>query len=210
MKKSFLLLFFTIAYFWTVQASTVKISGSAPQYAGLILEFQRICNPITLNNQTLGSCHVGVDGRFNIEFELDSVSRISIPLGANNGFFFAEPGKSYLLRLPPLRKKTLQERRSPFFRPTTLLLEIQNPEAGPLNDQIAQLDSIFYSSLQKNLRAIFMQHSRIQAEKIKQMLDQSGQDCTLPGNTVKITLSACFRHRTTGKTFGCFCHSNRL
>lgn len=179
MKKSFLLLFL-VGYFWIAQASTVRIYGSAPQYAGLVLEFQRISNPITLNSQTLGSCLVDATGQFNLEFELDSVSRIIVPLEANNGVFFAEPGKSYQLRLPTLRKKTFQEKRSPFFRPTTFLLKIQNQEAGPLNNQIAQLDSIFYSSLQKNLNAIFMQHSRIQAENIKQMLDRSGQDCTLP------------------------------
>ncbi|MDP4185877.1 MAG: hypothetical protein Q8862_12055, partial [Bacteroidota bacterium] len=179
MKRFFLLLMLTGLYAGA-GASKVKVQGVAPEYAGTKLEFQYIDNPITQHYRTIATCLVSASGNFETEFEADSTLLINISLDANNGFFYAEPGKTYQILLPPLRKKTIREQRSPFFRPSLVHLNILHSDSLELNNLIATLDSTFSSSLQKNLNAIFQNHSRVHAQMIDSLIDHIGRSNTTP------------------------------
>ncbi|MDP4183886.1 MAG: TlpA disulfide reductase family protein, partial [Bacteroidota bacterium] len=137
-------------------------------------------NPITQHYRTIATCLVSASGNFETEFEADSTLLINISLDANNGFFYAEPGKTYQILLPPLRKKTIREQRSPFFRQSLVHLNILHSDSLELNNLIAILDSTFSSALQKNLNAIFQNHSRVHAQMIDSLIDHIGRSNTTP------------------------------
>ncbi len=156
--------FFLLAGTLNSQINTVTISGSDPEYAHQKLEFfyytERIYNSVEIVAKTKADDQ----GRFSVQFPLEKTQCIYCNTSLYRAFIFAEPGKSYNVKLPPSPSNPSENAKNPFFVPPPwhMIPETeQNTEPMELNHTIRVFDEQFEPFLDKQiLRYYNPKHSR--------------------------------------------------
>ena len=96
-------------------AGNISISGHAPDYCGDSLDFYYSLDPFTRSMEIAGSVKVGQDGFFKINFESRIVRQINLDIGGFSGFLYVEPGKEYIIDLPPGKLRNGRAILNPYF-----------------------------------------------------------------------------------------------
>jgi len=131
-------------------AQKTRVEGSAATYAGDSLFFKTYSDYITYSEESLSRIKVDSKGNFSTTLKVVEPTFVFVGLGAQRGYFFAEPGKSYTLILPPKVPKTEEDRLNPFFKEESIQLGIAN---CPKND-INYLTAIFDDNFNQEFSAI--------------------------------------------------------
>ncbi|HHJ11507.1 MAG TPA: TlpA family protein disulfide reductase [Bacteroidetes bacterium] len=129
---------------------------NAASYAGKTLNFLTWNDLITYSEDTLLTVKVKENGTFEGSFTLDEPVKIFVRPGIYEAWFYAEPGKTYKIILPPRCDKTMKDVLNPYFRPVTLQLGIINGGENHLNRLIAKLEEIFSPYFYHHARKVFI------------------------------------------------------
>ncbi|MCF8380504.1 MAG: TlpA family protein disulfide reductase [Bacteroidales bacterium] len=82
-----------------------------------------------------------------VEANLDEATCLYIDYGPYETFFYAEPGKSYVINLPGTKNFSNDWKVNPYFKPSKFHLQVFengiNKEVSGLNEKIKQFDSQF-------------------------------------------------------------------
>ncbi|HUW06803.1 MAG TPA: TlpA disulfide reductase family protein [Williamwhitmania sp.] len=129
-----------------LMAQRVTISSCAPEYDGMNLVFYRYSDRISNTTDSLAGAKLDSNGCFTASFVLEETTCVYVDLGANRGYFFAVPGKSYHLILPPFAPLREADRLNPFFKPELMQLGVEESQPGELNYMIGTFDIFFNDS----------------------------------------------------------------
>ncbi|HLO60584.1 MAG TPA: TlpA disulfide reductase family protein [Bacteroidales bacterium] len=146
-------------------AARVTLYGNAPSYSGTELTFYRVSDWITGTEVKAGSCIVNEKGNFTTDIDLDFTSQIITYIGIYQGYFFAEPGKSYELILPERRDKSPEDQLNPYFEPVEIHLGMANFKSDDLNMLIVMFDDAYIPYYDKHVNTIYTKPDFKQIDK---------------------------------------------
>lgn len=139
-----------------VAAQQAILRGDAPQFSGEQLVIRQINNPVTGHSVVLDTLQVAADGSFNHVLNCHSPQWFFINTGVFRITMFIEPGKGYIITLPPKTVKTEADIRNPFFKPVIAHIQvageyrIDQPEkvisVKDINSRIFRFDTLVAST----------------------------------------------------------------
>jgi peroxiredoxin len=121
-------------------AGLTVISGAAPDYEGSEIVFYYKQDFITETPVEAARLVPGPGGEFYAELQLHETTQLYANLGVYKGTFYAQPGRSYQLALPPRREIGLLEELNPYFVRELVRLGIRNADENELNYLIYHFD----------------------------------------------------------------------
>lgn len=117
-------------------AQTVTLKGNEPDYKGDKITFYTQTDLISQQEKELGSTTVKEDGSFECSFPLDQTRKIYSDLGVYKAYLYVEPGKKYVISLPPKQEKDRAQKLNPYFESFPVHIGIKNKEEKKLNAHI--------------------------------------------------------------------------
>jgi len=168
--------FLPVFFFITGYSQQILITGHAPSYAGTRLEFLATHDWITGSEELLGSCMADDSGNFRTNLNIHGTKQILIPLGAYLGYFFAEPGKIYVLVLPEFLDKSPEDRLNPYFRPEEIHLGLSNFEPDELNMRIVMFEDAYIPFYEKHVSSVFSKNDMEKLESDIRNMERPFQD----------------------------------
>lgn len=91
------------------------LRGTAPEYAGMVLDFMAYSNQISYTEKVMGTAKVDAQGSFSVSFDIRSPQLIFTRAGVYFLYLYAEPGTEYTVQLPPRQDKKPEEKLNPYF-----------------------------------------------------------------------------------------------
>lgn len=98
------------------------IMGISPDYANVESPVYTIANPLTGSRSIIDTLHFDDRGSFQINLTLSELTVLYFDLGRYEGYFYALPGYTYNLSLPPYAEKTHYNNINPYYKPFELHL----------------------------------------------------------------------------------------
>lgn len=169
--KFIVLSFFLLAGSVTLFGQKVSLLGCAPEYSGIELTFYRNTDRISNTNSNLVKVQLAADGTFSTHFVLDEITQVFVDLGTVRGYFFAEPGKTYHLILPPYSPLREADRLNPFFIPDEMHLGVEESNPGELNYLIGTFDNYYNAEFDRAVKTAFDNKSLVQVDSLMKRLD---------------------------------------
>jgi hypothetical protein len=118
------------------------ISGEDPTYSGVSIRFYIPDHPFLDKSGISKTLRCDSSGAFRLELKPNSECTIILMAGIYEASLHIEPGKSYIIQLPPYRKLAYAEIISPFFEPLRIPLKVSG-DYNNTNNQIFRFDSVF-------------------------------------------------------------------
>jgi peroxiredoxin len=174
MAKKVLLLSLILLTAHVGYSQVAHIRGNAPSYAGDSLTFQTYSDLITYNEEYLEGVRVDKNGNFKGALRVVEPTFVFVILGAQKGYFFAEPGKEYTLMLPPKVPKTEEERLNPFFKEETFQIGISGCPKTDLNYLINVFDENFNDKFNIIAEESFKNKGKVKVDTSAYQLDTIG------------------------------------
>jgi peroxiredoxin len=138
-----------------LHAGQIAVSGNAPSYSNTQLIFYRTSDWITGTEEVAGQCRVSETGDFALEISLETTTQLYTNIGVFQGYFFAEPGKTYQLVLPERQDKSPEDQLNPYFEPVEIHLGLTNFSSEDLNMLIVMFDDAFIPYYDKHVNNIY-------------------------------------------------------
>jgi len=132
------------------------IATTAKEYANTTIDFFVIEDIITNTEKIILSVKVDSLGSFKESITLDNTVQIYCYLGIYKCTFYAEPGASYDLALPPRREIGLAEELNPYFSRELVKLGIKNSNDKELNYLISLFDIEYDSFITDNFYWLYI------------------------------------------------------
>jgi Thiol-disulfide isomerase and thioredoxins len=151
-----------------------RIKGNASSYAGDSLTFQTYSDLITYNEELLERVKVDAGGNFQGSLRIVEPTYVFVNLGAQRGYFFAEPGKEYTLMLPPKTPKTEEERLNPFFKEETFQIGISGCPKIDLNYLTSAFEEGFTDKYNAVAEASFKNKGKVKMDSSFYQIDTVG------------------------------------
>lgn len=136
-------------------AYNVMVKGRAVDYKSYSLSFYIYEDLITKSERKIGECLTDTSGFFTTSLTIPSTCQVFCYLGVYKAFFYAEPGREYLLVLPPRRDKGLVEDLNPYFEPEEMSLGIGNADSTELNYAIMQFNMLYEPFISKHFTYLY-------------------------------------------------------
>jgi len=155
MIKGVIFSIFIVCLNSNMTAAETVIRGNAPSYAGKELVFYHTSDWITGTETISAKCLVSDSGSFETVIDLDATTQLYTYLGIYQGYFFAEPGKTYDLVFPELREKSTDDILNPFFEPVEIHLGLYNFSSDDLNMLIVMFDDAYGPYYDKHVNTIY-------------------------------------------------------
>ncbi|HKI88588.1 MAG TPA: redoxin domain-containing protein [Draconibacterium sp.] len=164
--KKLIFLFFLISLL-SQQVFATIVEASNPNYAGKTLIFSRYTDPVTSQAEPLFSLSFDNAGKAKANVDISEVVFVFSDFGVYRGMFFAEPGKTVELQLPPLREKSFADQKNPFFKPLSFWFN----SSSELNKKISSFDSKFNQLTNQYFNELYFQQSKSKYDTVVHMLN---------------------------------------
>ena len=90
-------------------AQTVNLSGTAKDFSGDSIKILKYTDFITYNTEVLNYIVPDKNGNFSVDINIDDITYIFMYMGVYKAEMYLEPGKNYIIDLPPKKEKTTAE-----------------------------------------------------------------------------------------------------
>jgi peroxiredoxin len=169
-----LLTAFLLSFFIASQlcAQSVVISGKAADYYGKEISFYTFSDPVMHRKHELGAVIAGTDGSFTLTLSISRILEIYTDLEKYTGTLVVEPGKNYVVALPPFSPRTAVEASSPYFKPTLYWLGLPQTQSTDLNFAVRSFLTEYNLETVKNTAAIYQNSSKTAVNEIIERLEQ--------------------------------------
>ncbi len=159
-----------ISFSLFAQSNQVTLSGSMPEYAGRAVELYQT-DPITGEKHVIASLQIGASGSFSKQIPLSSTTFCQADFDVWQAFIYLEPGKSYKLVFPPLKKISEAEQRNPFFQPEIVPFGIEDATANDLNRVILNFENEFSVKENHFFNKIYRDKSKAAVDSLKSAIN---------------------------------------
>jgi thiol-disulfide isomerase/thioredoxin len=135
------------------------ITGTAPG-----AELKRITlitnsDQITFLEIPLAEGVVDSTGKFSFNIDISETSLVTVSIDFHKAELFLEPGKSYQIRIAPMRYEDYTE-VNPFIQSQKLTLEWDQTDASELNTVLAKFNAIHSSFLMDHFNALYRDRNK--------------------------------------------------
>lgn len=157
---------------WAVfcgEAAEVHIRARHPEWANQHIEIFTIADPVVHARQVLAAADTDETGFFEVRFSLEETRQIYIEQGVYRMYFYARPGRSYRLILPPFREKSRDEWLNPYFQPSVVHLATLDEDSTGLNALIRNFDRYFQPVYEELAVQVY---GRREVEGVERAIDQ--------------------------------------
>lgn len=152
-------------------AGAVRVSGTAAEYAGRSFVFFTHSDPVTRSPLPIFTLSIGHDGNFSGSVEVTSPVYCFADFGIFRGRFFLEPGKEVTLHLPPLREKSFEESKNPYFEPVEIWLKTGDGGTGELTNLISRFDTRLFRLTDKYFNQLYHRQMKSYADTINRHME---------------------------------------
>jgi peroxiredoxin len=114
-------------------AQTISIQGAAPDYAGATLRFCTYSDYITYTEDNVLQCTVDSSGKFSGHGPMPHEGMVFARAGIYFIYFYAMPGGTYTLHLPPHEDKSLADSLNPFYEELPIHAGVHTTAEGDIN-----------------------------------------------------------------------------
>jgi hypothetical protein len=153
------------------QASAARIEGFEPDYAGRTIEFMTWTDPVSKNEAAAFTLRIGPQGRIQVETGIQEVLFCYAEFDSYRGKMVIIPGQTLKIKLPPLKEKTFEESKNPYFKPIELWIIGQEGGQEDLSTRFARFDQRFYSLQDKYFNQLFYRQQRQYLDSMRIPLD---------------------------------------
>lgn len=151
-------------------AEKVVISGTAKSYSGTSIDVMFHSDSFTYVGKKISEFTVDSNGHFSVEFNIDQVQLVYLPLEVYKGFLFVEPGKKYEIKLPPKQVLSPAQKLNPFFEADELMIGVANVDSEDLNVIIRKLDDKLDSFINQNFHQIYRKKERSEGIQFSELI----------------------------------------
>jgi len=176
-RKSLLIV---VAFLSVFPASAIIISGSEPGYAGRKLEFLTWTDPVSKNELTLFQLVIDEKGNFSAEVKVMEPLYCFSEFGIYRGEVILMPEVNIRVKFPPLKEKSFEESKNPYFEPLEVWLQVNGGDKTMLTNQIATFDHLFYQLNDRYFNELFYRRSKNYLDTIQLRLDTEYRGYTHP------------------------------
>ncbi len=148
-----------------IRSQTV-IMGTAPGAEGKTITLTAPGDLLTFYEVALASAEVGQDGSFSLSVELTETRYITLSIRLHSVSIFAEPGKTYELRIVEMNYDEDRE-VNPFIQSRSLQAVIMHPEADDLNIMIGDFNALYDGFVVKNFNALYKERDRRKLDTLR-------------------------------------------
>jgi len=167
---STILILFCLFMMEKANAASIKIFGTAPEYAQNSIDLYVSHDFINEEKIKLGTIKFDSQGIFELEFDIDQISLCYADFDGFQGMIYLEPGKSYEIMFPPKRTLTASEKKNPFFKPEPVWLGIKNTGTNDLNVLIQKFEIAYSNYENKYFNQIFIKQTGALVDTVKHLL----------------------------------------
>ena len=179
MRKSFFLVFLFMTLF--VRTEAIRIVGSAPDYAGQRLEFFTVADPVSKTPVPFFEVTIDGRGNFTIEKQITQNTYCFADVGVYRGRMVLVPGKDVRITLPPLREKSFEESKNPYFNPVDIWLKVNEGNKKELTNLIARYDARFYQLTDTYFNQLYYRQMKNYLDTVRIRLEREFEKEEEPG-----------------------------
>ncbi len=154
-----------------LNAQKSVVSGKAFDYSAKEITFYTIPDPVLHQKLELGTTKVATDGTFSLTLPVSETIEIYADLEKYCGTMVVEPGKNYVVTLPPFSLRTSNEAHSSYFKPAPYWLGLPGTENSDLNFTVRSFVMDFNSETAKNTVSIYQSQSKEVVNEIIERLE---------------------------------------
>jgi thiol-disulfide isomerase/thioredoxin len=169
--KVFFIILITLTVFTESFAQKTVIRGSAPGAELKKIEINTPSDLITFWEQTLASSMVDSTGNFSLSVDLQETCQVTISIDFHKAELFLEPGKSYDLRIEPMRYDEYNE-VDPFMQAQKLSVELADAAPDELNNAIGVFNTEYSAFLMEHFNALYRDRNKAILDTFRIKLNQ--------------------------------------
>jgi hypothetical protein len=150
---------------------SITISGSEPLYAGKTLQFMTLSDPVSNNEKPVFQLIVDEKGNFSTEVRINEVLYCYCDFGIYRGEIILEPDENLKLKLPPVKEKSFEESKNPYFEAVEIWLMVNDGSENSLTNLISRFDSRFYKLTDQYFNQLVLRNLKSYLDTIRLRLD---------------------------------------
>ncbi len=159
----FLLLF-------TLHIEAARLEGFEPDYAGRTIHFSTRIDPVSRTDIPAFSLTIGPQGRIQMETGITDTLFCYADFDSYRGWMLLVPGSTTRISLPPLKPRSFEERKNPYFQPIELWIHAESRTPGNLTVAFAQSERRFYQLSDLFFNQLFVLQQRQYIDTIRTRL----------------------------------------
>lgn len=152
-------------------AQKTVIRGIAPGAELKRIEIIAPADLITYWEQTLAGSVVDSTGNFSLSLDLKETLQVTISIDFHKAELFLEPGKSYDLRIAPMRYDEYTE-VDPFIQSQKLSMELADAAPDELNAVIGNFNTVYSAFLMEHFNALYRDRNKTILDTFRIKLNQ--------------------------------------
>jgi peroxiredoxin len=161
-------------------AGGITIKGSEPGYAGRSLKFLTYTDPVSLNEKEIFKLLIDAKGNFGTEIQVRETTFCYCDFGIYRGKLLLVPSENIILKLPPLREKSFEESKNPYFEPVEIWLQVNEGTEKTLTTLVSRFDSRFFYLTDHYFNQLYYRNLSQYRDTIRNILDQEFSRYTNP------------------------------
>lgn len=170
----------SIVLFFALQTFGARLEGFEPDYAGRNIEFYTWTDPISKTDKKAFTLRIGPQGRIQVETGVTETLFCYADFDSYQGKIVIVPGETLKIKLPPLKEKTFEESKNPYFQPITTWILAQSGSREELNTLFARFDQQFYQLSQKYFNQLYMRQQRNYLDSVRIPLEKEFSQVNAP------------------------------
>lgn len=170
----------SIVLFFAMQTFGARLEGFEPDYAGRTIEFYTWADPVSKNDKKAFSLRIGPQGRIQVDSGVTETLFCFADFDSYQGRIIIVPGETLKIKLPPLKEKTFEESKNPYFQPITTWILAQSGSREELNTLFARFDQQFYQLSQKYFNQLYMRQQRNYLDSVRIPLEKEFSQVNAP------------------------------
>jgi len=163
--SNYILLLFGL--FYGIAAEATRLEGFEPDYAGRTIEFFTSADPVSKNEKAAFSLRIGPQGRIQVETNITETLFCYAEFDSYRGKMVVSPGQTLKIKLPPIKLKTFEESKNPYFKPIEIWIINQSDVQNDLNNLFARFDQRFYQLNEKYFTQLYIRQQRNYLDSVR-------------------------------------------
>jgi hypothetical protein len=168
--SGYILLLLGLLYGMAAQGT--RLEGFEPDYAGRTIEFFTSSDPVSKNEKAAFSLRIGPQGRIQVETNITETLFCYADFDSYRGKMVVSPGQTLKIKLPPLKLKTFEESKNPYFKPIEIWIINQSNAQSDLNNLFARFDQRFYTLNEKYFNQLYLRQQRNYLDSVRLPLEK--------------------------------------
>ncbi len=149
-----------------------RLEGFEPDYAGRSIDFVTWGDPVSKTEIHAFTLRIGPQGRIQVETGVTETLFCYADFDAYRTKIIVKPGETLKIKLPPLKGKSFEESKNPYFQPIELWIMVQSGHPEELNTLFARFDQRFFELNQKYFNQLYFRQQRNYIDSVRLPLEK--------------------------------------